>query len=216
MKKGIIVTALILTLFAVSGCNKNSTQQSALVDGNVTNSPQTTQSANSTDAPSSDAQDTTSEQYQLDHFAENADEAVDMDKIEGTEAKTDSSGKKGDGKFTTCDVSIDSVKVSEVEGIRIAFVEYTFKNTSDSDITFTGDVISEAYQDGMSLNAAIFPSDIEGFSPDTISQQVAPGEKIKVQKAFTLLDNSVPIEVYVRDSFSSSADDYLAQVFRLQ
>lgn len=222
MKKSIIISALAIMLaLSAAGCGQKTQQGSALVDGNVTSTPESTSSStgaadNAASGNTAEQGGQTDEQYQLEHFAENADEAIDMDKIEGTEAKTDSSGTKGDGKMTTCEVGVDEVKIAEIDGAKVAFIQYNFKNISDSEITFTGDVYSEAYQDGMSLNPAVFPNEIEGYSPESIMQKVAPGKSIKVQKAFTLTDAAIPIEVYVRDTYNESGAESLAQVFLIQ
>ena len=118
--------------------------------------------------------------------------------------------------MTTCNVKIDEVKLLEIEGSNIIFVQYEYKNTSDTDNNFSGEVFANVYQDGMELTPAVFRDDIEGYSPDSSIQKVAPGEKIKVQKAYATSDATTPIEVYVQDTYDQTGEKYLSQVFLLQ
>lgn len=224
MKKNIIISvlALMLALTAAACGNKDNksalvgsgskqTESGSKVDSNTTDDAEKKDSAD--DGNSSDAQ-TESTEYQLDHFAENSDKKINMNKIDGKKAQTDSSGKKGDGKMTTCTVAIDEVKVAKVEDMDIVFVVFDFKNTTDSELNFSGEVFVEAYQDGMELSPAIFQNPIEGYSPDTTAQRVAGGDSIKVQKAFFTSTPDTPIEIYVRDSYDTTGEKYLSQVFR--
>lgn len=221
MKKNIIISVLALMLALTSAACGNKDNKSALVGSGSkqTESDSKTASdnkgsdASKSDSSSSDTQEESAE-YQLDHFAENSDKKINMNKIEGKKAQTDSSGKSGDGKMTTCTVAIDEVKVAKVEDMDIVFVVFDFKNTTDSELNFSGEVFAEAYQDGMELSPAVFQNPIEGYSPDTTAQRVAGGESIKVQKAFFTSAPDAPIEIYVRDSYDNTGEKYLSQVFR--
>lgn len=207
MKKNIIISVLALMIAATAvGCGNKAEKQSALVGGNSTN----VETSNTKVIEDLDDKET------LDNFVKDADKDIDMDKIDGTVAKTDKSGTKGDGKMTTCNVKIDEVKLLEIEGSNIIFVQYEYKNTSDTDNNFSGEVFANVYQDGMELTPAVFRDDIEGYSPDSSIQKVAPGEKIKVQKAYATSDATTPIEVYVQDTYDQTGEKYLSQVFLLQ
>lgn len=233
MKKNIIISMLVLMLAAAAaGCNKNNDSNSALVEG--TTATQTTEGVASSEGSSSTAgtssEGSTSngsgssgtnngesvEQNTASEFGDNADENVDMDKIEGTEAKTDKSGTRGDGKMTNCKVEIDEVKIAPVDDVYMVVIQFDFKNTSNSELNFGGEVYVDAYQDGMELTPTVVLESIEGYSPDTTMQKVAPGDSIKVQRAFTTSDPSTPVEIYVRDAADDSGQTYLAQVFRVE
>lgn len=217
MKKNIVISVLALMLALTATACGNKDNKSALVGNgsNQTESDSTAVSDNNNSNTSNSA-DTQSESvdYQLDHFAENSDKKINMNKIEGKKAQTDSSGKSGDGRMTTCTVGIDEVKVAKVEDMDIVFVVFDFKNTTDSELNFSGEVLAEAYQDGMELSPAVFQNPIEGYSPDTTAQKVAGGDSIKVQKAFFTSEPDAPIEIYVRDTYDSTGEKYLSQVFR--
>lgn len=210
MKKNIIISilALMLAISAV-GCGQKDDGGSALTGSGTTS----TASKNTDEAPESTPKG--SVQEQLDSFAENADKKINMDKIEGSEYKTDNSGKKGDGKMTTCKVSIDEVKLAEIEGSNVLFVQFDFKNTTDSELNFSGEVLADAYQDGLELSPAVFPNEIEGFSPTSTAQKVAGGDSIKVQKAYVVNDPNTAVEIYVRDTYDETGKTYLSQVFVL-
>lgn len=216
MKKNFIISILALMLaVSAAGCGAKTDKGSALVDGEAQTS--------STMEPREDAPQTTSapveapqgnEQEQLNNYGKDADKSVDMDKIKGNSLKSDKSGSKGDGKFSTCNVSIDEVKAANIDGSDVIIVQYDFKNTSGSDINFDGEVYAEAYQDGMELSPAIFQGAVDGFSTATLAQKVAPGESIKVQKAFATADVNTVVELYVRDTYDQTGQAYLAQVWR--
>ena len=220
MKKNIIISVLALMFALTAAACGNKDNKSALVGSGSkqTETDSTTAADNSGNNSSnvlgeSDAQKESAD-YQLDHFAENSDKKINMNKIEGKKAQTDSSGKRGDGKMTTCTVAIDEVKVAKVEDMDIVFVVFDFKNTTDSELNFSGEVLAEAYQDGMELSPAVFQNPIEGYSPDTTAQRVAGGDSIKVQKAFFTSMPDAPIEIYVRDTYDSTGEKYISQVFR--
>ena len=227
MKKNIMIAILALMLaVSAAGCGQKKNSNSALVDGqtttNTTESASATPTAGAVSSGSEQKDSSTSQSEQnnssgsSDNFAEDSDKKVNMNKIEGTKAKTDNSGKKGDGKMTTCQVAIDEVKILPFEGAYMIVVQYNFKNTSDSALNFAGEVYAEAYQDGMELSPAVFQGTLEGFSPETTMQKVEPGKSIKVQKGYVTSDPNTPIEVYVRDTYDQSGQAYLSQVFRLQ
>mgnify|MGYP002773933838 CR=1 FL=1 len=227
MKKNIMIAILALMLaVSAAGCGQKKNSNSALVDGQTTtqatDSVSATPTAGAASSGSEQKDSSTSQSEQnnssgsSDNFAEDSDKKVNMNKIEGTKAKTDNSGKKGDGKMTTCQVAIDEVKILPFEGAYMIVVQYNFKNTSDSELNFAGEVYAEAYQDGMELSPAVFQGTLEGFSPETTMQKVEPGKSIKVQKGYVTSDPNTPIEVYVRDTYDQSGQAYLSQVFRLQ
>ncbi len=220
MKKNIIIAVLALMLaVTATGCGKTESGNSTLVgngvESTVNKNKDKAEEKKEEKTEQKDEQPTEapSVQEQLDTFAENADKEIDMDKIEGTVFKTDNSGKRGDGKMTTCNVKIDEVKVAEVDGSNVVFVQFNFKNTTNAELNFAGEVFAEAYQDGMELPAAVFPEEIEGFSPNTTAQKVEGGKSIKVQKAYITSEPNAPIEIYVRDTYDETGKTYLSQVF---
>lgn len=224
MKKNIIISMLVLMLAAsAAGCSRSDDGGSALVDGTPatqtadgTSSTGTPNDTNTSESDTDEGAGEAVEQNTAAEFGDNADELVDMDKIEGTEAKTDRSGTSGDGRMTNCQVEIDEVKIAPIDDVYMVVVQFDFENLSSSEINFNGEVYVDAYQDGMELTPTVLLDSIEGYSPDTTMQGISAGESIKVQRAFTTTDPNTPVEIYVRDTYDTSGQTYLAQVFRVE
>lgn len=215
MKKNIIISILALMIAASAvGCGSKAEKKSSLVAGNSTN-VETSNTENTDNSEEASTSQSTADS-QTENYVKDADKDIDMDKLDGTVAKTDKSGTKGDGKMTTCNVKIDEVKMVEIDGSNIIFVQFNYKNTSDTDNNFSGEVLPIVYQDGMELSPAVFRDEIEGYSPDSSIQRVAPGESIKVQRAYATSDASTPIEIYVQDTYDQTGENYLSQVFLLK
>lgn len=155
--------------------------------------------------------DKNSADYQTEHFAEDADKNADSSKIDGIQAKPvensdasndseEGSSKKSSEKILVNDkfeVSIDNVVVAKHEDRTAAIVDFTFKNKSSDDATFTSVIDAQAYQGDTELPPAIFQTALDGFEPNTIAQQVKKGQSITVQKAYALKDETTPLEIAI-------------------
>ena len=86
-----------------------------------------------------------------------------------------------------------------------------FKKINDSDQSFSGvyDVIAE--QNGSSLAPATVIG-VDGVELLTLSQNIAPGETITVQKAYKLDSKSSPLEITVQP-FSSDDESFVTKTF---
>ena len=90
-------------------------------------------------------------------------------------------------------------------------VSFEFTNKTDSDQSFSGvyDVVAE--QNGSSLAPATVIG-VDGVELLTLSQNIAPGETITVQKAYKLDSKSSPLEITVQP-FSSDDESFVTKTF---
>lgn len=186
MKKILTITAMTL-IFALSltGCVKKTDNQGNTA-GNTT-------SAGQTDASGA---------YE-----------VDMAKVDGTEAVSNTDKKEYDGKLGEYNVSIGDAKIINVDDTDIVVISFDFKNNSDSETAFTAAMDVEVTQDGGKLAGAVV-SNIEGVNLLAMSERIPSGDSIIVQRAYRLRDNSAPVEVSVKE-FGTSDDEALSKTFEV-
>ena len=112
---------------------------------------------------------------------------VDMAAVEGTEAKSDTKADRKiySGEVSNNDISIEEAKLINYDDSDVVVVSFEFTNKTDSDQSFSGvyDVIAE--QNGSSLAPATVIG-VDGVELLTLSQNIAPGETITVQKRTSL------------------------------
>ena len=155
-------------------------------------------------------------QYQVEHFAEDADKSADSSKIDGTKATTADGSDKGKGTINEAyKVSIDNLVVTTHEDRTVAIVDFTFKNNSTQPVNFSGAINVLASQNGMELTPAIFQTELEGYSPNTIMQSVEKGEKITVQKAFSLTDAETPVEIQL-STYTDTVNNLVTKIFDIK
>lgn len=130
-----------------------------------------------------------------------------MAAVEGTEAKSDTKADSYSGEVSNNDISIEDAKLINYDDSDVVVVSFEFTNKTDSDQSFSGvyDVIAE--QNGSSLAPATVIG-VDGVELLTLSQNIAPGETITVQKAYKLDSKSSPLEITVQP-FSSDDDHSL-------
>ncbi len=188
MKKKNLTMLIMVLILAVSltGCGKK-TDNSASIAGNQ------------------------SETNQTDASGAYEETVVDMDKLEGTEAVSQTEKNEYDGKLGDYDVSIGDAKRINADGTDIVVVSFDFKNNSGSDTAFTSAVEVEVSQDGGSLVGAVV-SNIEGVNLLSMAERISSGDSITVQRAYQLKDKSVPLEVTAKE-FGASGDEVLTKTF---
>ncbi|MDD6484308.1 MAG: DUF5067 domain-containing protein [Clostridiales bacterium] len=153
-------------------------------------------------------------QEQLNNFAKDADKNADSSKINGNTAVVDANSGEGEGTLLNAyKVTIDNLVVTEHEGRNVAIVDFTFKNNSTEPVTFAGAVNAMAYQDGMELVGSVFQEPIEGYEPNTTAQTVKKGEKITVQKAFSLQDTTTPVQIQLRAYTDTTGENVVERIF---
>ena len=210
MKKSLIIAA-ILALAFTAGCAKNDT---ANVNDNAaqTNGSADTGSAAQTNG-SADAQQSSSD---VDNFAANASDNIDMDAVDGEylQVSADSVGSPSE-ELGVFEVSIDSAKKFVLDGNTYVVFAIDYANNSSETTTFTSTINALAFQDGMQIAPAALPSLPEGIDTTATMQRVSSGEKITVQKVFKLDDTTTPVELQV-SAFYEDTDAVASQIFDLQ
>lgn len=186
-KKSLIMLtmALILTV-SLAGCGKK-TNDSGTIAGNQVSTDQT---------DASGAYEET---------------VVDMEKVDGKDATSQTDKKDYDGKLGNYDVSINDAKLISDGGADIVVISFDFKNNSSSDMAFTAAIDVEVTQDGGTLPGAVV-SNIEGINLLSMAERIPSGDSITVQRAYSLKDKSLPVDVTARE-FGTSGDDVLTKTF---
>ncbi len=99
-------------------------------------------------------------------------------------------------------VTIDGMQLGkDYQGKQIAIITYTFTNNSPRDVSFTGTIDAEAFQNGVELSTAI-TTEIDASKS---LNQIKTGATTTVQQAYTLTDTSpVTVEVSELMDFSDT------------
>lgn len=143
---------------------------------------------------------------------QNYSKNVDMDKVEGTEASSDTEENEYDGELGAVEVTIEDAKLINYEGKDVAVVSFSFKNNSNAPVSFNGAMKIDAYQNDQALPVAVV-ANVEGVELMSMTQNVATGESITVQKAYKLKDKSLPLVVQARRFNQNNSDDVLVKTF---
>ena len=196
MKKSLIVIAALILAMSVAGCGKKTE--------NTNTTPQQTAQA---DASGAYENGSATEALDGQDYSKN----VDMAAVEGTEAKSDTKADSYSGEVSNNDISIEEAKLINYDDSDVVVVSFEFTNKTDSDQSFSGvyDVIAE--QNGSSLAPATVIG-VDGVELLTLSQNIAPGETITVQKAYKLDSKSSPLEITVQP-FSSDDESFVTKTF---
>ena len=196
MKKSLIVIAALILAMSVAGCGKKAE--------NTNTTPQQTAQA---DASGAYENGSATETLDGQDYSKN----VDMAAVEGTEAKSDTKADSYSGEVSNNDISIEEAKLINYDDSDVVVVSFEFTNKTDSDQSFSGvyDVVAE--QNGSSLAPATVIG-VDGVELLTLSQNIAPGETITVQKAYKLDSKSSPLEITVQP-FSSDDESFVTKTF---
>ena len=194
MKKSLIVIAALILAMSVAGCGKKTE--------NTNTTPQQTAQADASGAYGSATETLDGQDYSKN---------VDMAAVEGTEAKSDTKADSYSGEVSNNDISIEEAKLINYDDSDVVVVSFEFTNKTDSDQSFSGvyDVVAE--QNGSSLAPATVIG-VDGVELLTLSQNIAPGETITVQKAYKLDSKSSPLEITVQP-FSSDDESFVTKTF---
>ncbi len=186
MKKIIAMIAVLALALSMAGCGKKDTD---------TTNNETTQ---------------TTQETQVD-VSENYSEKVDMEKVEGTDATSETEKDEYKGELGNYEITIGDVKVIEYEGDNVAVVSMEYKNKSSQEMPFTGALVATAFQNGNEIPEATVVG-VEGVEMLAMVERVAPGDKITLQKAYKLRDNSA-MTVEVRPFQSEDGEEVLRKEF---
>lgn len=197
MKKTfIIITAALILALSAAGCGQKT---------NNTAAPQSTQAADASGAYENNTAEQNSEDVVY-------SEKVDMDKIEGEAAESDSDKNEYQGELGNVEVTIEDAKLIKYEDEDVAVVSFKYKNNSNQEMPFTSTLDVAAYQNDSKLPPAVV-SGVEGVELLSMTENVKKGDTITVQKAFKLRDKS-PMTVEVREFvIDENSSDGLVKVF---
>ncbi len=149
-----------------------------------------------------------------DNYAEGASDNVDMKKVDGTDASAENSDNDS-ATLEESAVTIKDAKVVDADGKKVIIVSYKFTNKSDNAESFTSLMKSDAFQDGMSISHSLINTEIEGFDSNSTAERIEPGKTITVQEAYTLANETSPVEVRVAE-FHSESGVSVTKTFNLQ
>lgn len=196
MKKSLIVITALILAMSTAGCGKKTE--------NTTAAPQQTAQA---DASGAYENSNTAETGDSENYSKN----VDMEKVEGTTAKSDTKKDSYSGEVSNSDIAIEDAKLINYDNSDVVVVSFEFTNKTDSDQSFSGVYNVIAEQDASSLTPATVIG-VDGVELLTLSQNIAPGETITVQKAYKLDSRSAPLEITVQP-FSSDDESFVTKTF---
>lgn len=150
-------------------------------------------------------------------YGVNASENVDMKKIDGTElaAAQSDSGAKSEGSIGKYDVSVESAKVIDYNDEKVVIVSFDFKNNSSSETNFAGAMKVNVEQDGASLRP-INLYEVDGYDVASTAEIIQKGDKITVQRAYSLSDESSSVEVSVRAFDSENNEGSVSKTFEIK
>ena len=196
-KRLIIITAALILAMSAAGCGQKT--------NNTGNSQNNTQQTDASGAYENNGTQKSGEDVVY-------SEQVDMEKVEGEAATSDSDKKEYKGDLGDVEVTIEDAKLISYEDEDVAVVSFKYKNNGNQAMPFTGKLNVEVYQNDGKLPPAVV-SGVEGVELLSMSENVEPGDTITVQKAFKLRDKS-PMTVEVREFvMDENSSDGLVKVF---
>lgn len=212
MKKRIIALTAILAIAAsMAGCGKKDTR-SQIDDSNTPAATASTSAGESAAEPEAKTEEQIKEE--LDNFGKDADKNANLKKIDGTKLKSDGSDS-GKTELSGYEVEItDAVKTKDTDGSSVIVVEYSFKNNTSAPTKFASVINATAFQNENVLPYAVAYSS-EGYSVETLAQDVEHGEKITVQRAFKLLSDTDDVTAAIQLADTIGGSDPVTKTFKL-
>lgn len=138
---------------------------------------------------------------------------IDVSKVNGVTLKSEAKPEDTHAELGTAEVTIGEAKVIDYKGENVVIVEYTYKNNGSSDMPFTGVVRDSASQDEHTLSPTVIDN-VDGVNMLALSENVAPGHQISVQKAYRLRNNTNDITVeVVQISNGKDAPKYVTKTY---
>lgn len=134
--------------------------------------------------------------------SENKDQ-IDIGKVDGVTLKSETDAESAHVVIGDTEVTIGDAKVIEYNGEDVAIVEFEFKNNGSKEVPFTGVARADAYQDERTLTPTVIDN-TEGVDMLSLSENVAKGHQISVQKAYRLRDTENVLEVQVTEITSGA------------
>ena len=106
-----------------------------------------------------------------------------------------------------------AVLAADSEGNPAIVITYSWTNNGEEPASAMMKMLEKAYQDGVQLTAAVMGED-SGYPLEVRTQEVAPGATVDIPCAFTLADDTAPVEFELSELFSLT-NDVLARTYDL-
>lgn len=133
---------------------------------------------------------------------------------EKAEESADGSVKIDNGNYTVKIVS--AVKSNpDYEGKPTVLVTYEVTNNKNKNSNFM-EIHTEVFQNGKSLNNAIYMDNPEGYDPNSAMTTLQPGATNTVTQGYVLEDETNPVTVEVKGTIDFSSGDEAKKEFALQ
>lgn len=145
--------------------------------------------------------------------SENKDQ-IDVGKVSGVTLKSEATEEESRAALGNVEIAITDAKVVEYNGEDVAIVEFTYKNNGESEAPFTGVVKDTASQDEHTLTPTVIDN-VDGVDMLALTENVAPGHQISVQKAYRLRDktNDLVVEVRQIETNGNAAPKFVTKTF---
>jgi len=112
----------------------------------------------------------------------------------------------GSGALGDCYVSIDACRLTQdVGGAPAAVVTFEWTNDGDKPASFMVALNAAAFQDGVQCDFAVLSGN-GGQNSGAFMREIEPGASLSVQYAYSLRNDTSPVEVRVTQMFSFEAD----------
>ena len=122
---------------------------------------------------------------------------------QGTDQTASTSKEEDKTNLGDYNVEIKSSRLTEdYEGKKVIVVTYGFTNHSEDATSFMVAVTDEAFQNGIGLNETLFVKDGDPYSSDNQMKDIKTGATIDVEVAYTLNDDTTPVEIEVSELIS--------------
>lgn len=194
MKKILAIMAATILVLSMAGCGNGGDAGSAVIQGGAV-----------ADADGNEIKGST---------IDGAGQEVDMDKIEGETLEVDETENKiSKGEISNYYVSIDEAKVMTTEDQKILVIEFTYENKSSQPAAFSNLFSVDVTQDEIKMMPAVINKD--GVNLLSGVEQIDPGKKTKVQKAYFITDEETPVSVMVY-KYAESENGAIEKKFRLK
>lgn len=138
---------------------------------------------------------------------------IDVSRVNGQTLKSTATAEESHAVLGNAEITIADAKVIEYNGQDVAIVEFNYKNNGPTDAPFTGVVSDTATQDDHTLSPTVIDN-VDGVNMLALSENVAPGHQISVQKAYRLRNKTNEIVVEVDQiTNGSNAPKYITKTF---
>lgn len=145
-----------------------------------------------------------------------SEEKTPAKKQDNSAAGNDAKKSASEGDLSNAHASIDSATLSgnDYNGKPTVLVTVTWKNTSSTNQMVTTALNPKVYQNGKSLETAIYTSAPQGYDANAILTELKPGASTTATLAYVLADTTTDVEVELSDLLNNNVK--LSRTFKIQ